>query len=65
MPPDIAKFLEDARFACELIREFTRGEGFADYDSNPLLRAAVEREFITVSAVLSTFACGLTMCGVH
>jgi uncharacterized protein with HEPN domain len=37
---------------CELIRDFTRGKSFADYDADPLLRAAVEREFITICEAL-------------
>jgi uncharacterized protein with HEPN domain len=44
--------LEDARLACQLLQEFTRGKSFADYQTDALLRAAVEREFIVVGEAL-------------
>jgi len=52
MPPEIAKYLHDALLACRLLEDFTRGKSFADYQSDDLLRAGVEREFITIGEAL-------------
>ena len=52
MQLEIAKHLHDVLAACELIVDFTRGRSFADYQSDALLRAGVEREFITVGEAL-------------
>jgi uncharacterized protein with HEPN domain len=40
---DPKAFLWHAREAAALIAEFTTGKSFADFDSDRLLRAAVER----------------------
>lgn len=53
MPPEIAKYLQDVRQACELLTSFTAGKGFANYVSDALLRAGVEREFIIIGEALS------------
>jgi uncharacterized protein with HEPN domain len=42
---DAKKCLEDVRQAAELILHFTAGKSFVDYDSDVLLRSAVERQF--------------------
>jgi uncharacterized protein with HEPN domain len=52
MPPEIAKYLHDILTACRLLGDFTRGKSFSDYQSDDLLRAAVEREFITIGEAL-------------
>ena len=52
MRPEIAKYLEDIRQACGLLTDFTRGKSLADYEADPLLRAAVEREFILIGEAL-------------
>jgi uncharacterized protein with HEPN domain len=39
------KYLFDIQRAAALLAEFTAGKAFADYAQNPMLRAAVEREF--------------------
>lgn len=52
MPREIAKHLHDVLAACELIADFTRGKSFTDYEVEALLRAGVEREFITIGEAL-------------
>lgn len=52
MPLEIAKYLHDILLACRLLEDFTRGKSFADYQTDDLLRAAVEREFITIGEAL-------------
>ena len=52
MPPEIAKFFHDILSACRLLEDFTRGKSFAEYQTDDLLRAAVEREFITIGEAL-------------
>ena len=48
MPPEIAKYFHDVLIACQLLEDFTQGKSFADYQADALLRAGVEREFITI-----------------
>ena len=45
--------LEDIRVATEAIQHFTRGRSQADYHSDPLLHAAVERWFIVIGEALT------------
>ncbi|MSQ97382.1 MAG: DUF86 domain-containing protein [Gemmataceae bacterium] len=52
MQPDVAKFLEDVRRACELLHRFTHGKSFTDYEADELLRAGVEREFTIIGEAL-------------
>jgi len=52
MPPEIAKYLHDVLTACRLLEDFTRGKSYADYQADALLRAGVEREFITIGEAL-------------
>jgi len=52
MLPEIAKSLHDVLAACRLLDDFTQGKSFADYQADALLRAAVEREFITIGEAL-------------
>lgn len=53
MPPEVAKYLHDMAVACQLIEDFTRGKSFADYQADALLRAGVEREFITIGEAMT------------
>lgn len=53
MPPDPRKYLWDALSAAELVRDFAQGQSFADYQSNAMLRAAVERQFEIIGEALN------------
>jgi len=53
MRSEIAKYLHDVLTACNLLEDFTRGKSFADYQREALLRAGVEREFITIGEALA------------
>jgi len=52
MQPETAKFLDDVVTACELIEKFTWGKVYSDFESDEMLRAAVERKFIIVGEAL-------------
>ncbi len=52
MRPETAKYLEDVRQACALLADFTHGKSLADYEADPLLRAAAERQFILIGEAL-------------
>lgn len=47
------KYLFDIRQASERIAEFTAGKRFEDYQTNAMLRAAVEREFEIIGEALA------------
>ena len=53
MHADARKLLWDARRAAEQVARFTRGRTFADYQSDDLLRSAVERQLAIVGEALS------------
>ena len=44
-PPEVRKYLFDMTEACSLIESFTAGKTYEDYQGDPLLRSAVERQF--------------------
>jgi uncharacterized protein with HEPN domain len=50
---DAETLLEDVRRAIQLIQDFTAGRALADYRSNAMLHAAVERQFIIIGEALS------------
>jgi len=50
------KYLYDMQQAAALLAQFTAGKQFADYDSDPMLRAAVEREFEIIGEALGQVA---------
>jgi uncharacterized protein with HEPN domain len=50
------KYLYDMQQAAALLAQFTAGKQFADYDSDAMLRAAVEREFEIIGEALGQLA---------
>lgn len=56
MRHEVEKYLYDIRNAASLLRDFTRGRSFEDYQSNVMLRAAVERQFEIVGEAVSQLA---------
>lgn len=56
MERDPKAFLWHARDAAALIAQFTAGKIFRDFDQDPLLRSAVERQFEIIGEALSQFA---------
>jgi uncharacterized protein with HEPN domain len=53
MRPDPRRYLWDAVRAAELARSFAAGRSFADYQSDAMLRSAVERQFEIVGEALN------------
>lgn len=53
MPRDARKYLFDIDQAASLIAQFTTGKSFEQYRQEPMLRAAVEREFEIIGEALS------------
>jgi uncharacterized protein with HEPN domain len=56
MQLEAKKYLYDVRQAVALLTEFTVGKQFADYAREPMLRAAVEREFEVIGEALARLA---------
>lgn len=50
--PETLKYLFDIHEACRLLDEFTSGKSLADYESDALLRSAVERQFEIIGEAL-------------
>ncbi len=47
------KYLFDIERAAGLIRDFTRGKSFSDFESDLMLRSAVERQFEIIGEALN------------
>ena len=56
MQREAKKYLYDIQQATRLIREFTDGKTFTDYQSNVMMRAAVEREFEIIGEAMTRLA---------
>ena len=53
MGTEAKKYLFDIARAAELVRTFTRGRTFEEFESDPMLRSAVERQFEIVGEALN------------
>ena len=53
MPPDSRTYLWDALRAAELVKTFSAGRGFTEYQADAMLRSAVERQFEIVGEALN------------
>jgi uncharacterized protein with HEPN domain len=53
MRPDPRKYLWDALRAAELVGQFTSGRLFGDYEADPMLRSAVERQLEIIGEALN------------
>jgi uncharacterized protein with HEPN domain len=53
MPPDRRKYLWDALAAADLISTFSDGKSLDDYQADPMLRSAVERQFEIIGEALN------------
>jgi len=53
MRPEILKLVYDAEQACALILDFSEGKSSDDYNQDPLLRSAIERQFEIIGEALN------------
>lgn len=53
MHADARKLLWDAQRAADRIAKFTKDKGFSEYESDDLLRSAVERQFEIIGEALN------------
>ncbi len=53
MKLEVRKYLYDIQHAAGLLRAFTNGKTFADYEGDAMLKSAVERQFEVIGEALS------------
>jgi uncharacterized protein with HEPN domain len=53
MQRDVRTYLWEALQAAELVGEFTKGEDFASYQAQAMVRSAVERQFEIIGEALN------------
>ena len=51
-----AKYLYDIQYASGLLADFVQGKTWQDYETNAMLRAAVERQFEIIGEALTQLA---------
>jgi uncharacterized protein with HEPN domain len=56
MSKETTKRLLDAAAACSAVAQFTKGKSFSDYETDHLLRSAVERQFEIIGEALGKAA---------
>lgn len=56
MRPDPRKYLWDALNAADLVHDFAQGQSFMDYQTNAMLRSAVERQLEIIGEALNQFS---------
>ena len=56
MRSEAKRYLYDIQQAATLLDEFTGGKGYADYEADAMLRAAVERQFEIIGEALVQLA---------
>jgi len=50
------KYLFDIKQAASLLADFTRGKSFVDFQGDPMLKSAVERQFEIIGEALTKLA---------
>ena len=56
MKLEVRKYLYDIQQAAGLLRDFTSGKTFVDYEGDAMLRSAVERQFEIIGEAMSNLA---------
>ena len=56
MPPEVAKLLYDIQQAVRLASDFIAGKALEDYQRDPMLRSALERQFEIIGEVMTQLA---------
>lgn len=53
MQREISKLLHDIQEACNLVEEFAKGNSVETYETNAMLRSAIERQLMIVGEALN------------